>query len=154
MFQSSMSQRHPVRPGFARLTRERVLDELARCDRPIGAHALTQRLSDSLGRRVAVNSVYRIIAALEREGAARRVESVKGWVRAGEGESGILRLVCSRCAAVDTVAAPSIARDLTQLARRAAYRPSHLVLELIGTCARCAAADPPARDGAITPARA
>ena len=54
--------------------RQSVFEELARHDKPASAYDIADNLSQSRGKRVAANSVYRILDLFVRTNLARRVE--------------------------------------------------------------------------------
>lgn len=129
----------PTASKPTRLTRALLLEELERVTQAIGVYALAKRMEARLGRRVSANSVYRILAALEGSDEALRIETAKAWICARGDAGPALRLVCSRCTSILSLAAPEITGGLSRLAARAAYRPTRLVLEVIGLCDRCTA---------------
>ena len=55
--------------------REAVFVELARFERPTSAYDIADRLSELRGKRVAPNSIYRILELFVSKGLAVRIES-------------------------------------------------------------------------------
>src|ERR1700742_2697237 len=77
--------------GAARVTMEKsgeqwtamraaVFDALASFDRPASAYDIADKVSKDQGRRVAANSVYRILDLFVGANLARRVESANAYV--------------------------------------------------------------------------
>ena len=60
--------------------RAAVFDALASFDKPASAYDIAEEVSKSLGRRVAANSVYRILDLFVGANLARRVESANAYV--------------------------------------------------------------------------
>ena len=60
--------------------RESVFEALASFDRPASAYDIAEAVSNSQGRRVAANSVYRILDLFVGANLARRVESANAYV--------------------------------------------------------------------------
>src|ERR1044072_9016031 len=60
--------------------REAVFQALASFDKPASAYDIADKVSQNQGRRVAANSVYRILDLFVTANLARRVESVNAYV--------------------------------------------------------------------------
>lgn len=135
----------------ARLTplRRRVLEALVDGHMPLGAYELVERLGggDNPAPRPAPMSVYRALDFLVSEGFAHRLESRNAYIACGHAHADddvVVFLICERCGATAEVASHAVGRDLAWATRAAGFAPRTRVIEIAGTCARCAAAAPPA----------
>jgi len=121
-----------------RLSQRIVLREITNAGGAIRAYELAQRLERTARRKISVNSVYRILGALEVRNLVRRVECLKAWVPVpAHGGGASLHLICSACGAIRSVPAPCVAHQLGQLAESRRFAASRLVIETIGLCSRC-----------------
>jgi len=122
-----------------RLSQCIVLREIMKARGPVRAYELARRLQFRMSRRISVNSVYRILGALELRDLVRRIESLKAWVAVPRrSASNSLHLICSGCGTIRSIAAPSVAEHLGRLAQSRRFAARRLVLETIGLCSRCA----------------
>lgn len=110
---------------------------MRRAKRALGAYELRERLSKRLGRRVAANSVYRILKALEHDGCARRIASSREWLLCEGPVRPEILLICEACNAIEPVTAPTEVATLRELGRTVGFRAERLVLEVLGRCAAC-----------------
>jgi Fur family transcriptional regulator, zinc uptake regulator len=118
-----------------------VFDALAAFDRPASAYDIAEAVSKSQGRRVAANSIYRILDLFVASNLAQRVESLNGYV--ANRHPGCLHdcifLICDACGQIvhldDDRLSDSI-RDAATLAGFSATRP---IIEVRGTCGDCSA---------------
>ena len=60
--------------------RQSVFEELARHEKPASAYDIADNLSQSRGKRVAPNSVYRILDLFVRTNLAKRIESANAYL--------------------------------------------------------------------------
>lgn len=119
--------------------REAVFAELATHDRPITAYALADRLSETRGKRVAPNSVYRILDLFVAKHLALRIESVNAFranSHPGEAEDCIF-LVCDACGDAEHVHDDALSKRLGLIAGSQNFAVRRPVLELRGACAAC-----------------
>ncbi|GAA4017565.1 transcriptional repressor [Sphingomonas swuensis] len=120
--------------------REAVFDALAGFDRPASAYDIAEAVSKVQGRRVAANSVYRILDLFVGSNLARRVESANAYV--ANNHPGCLHdcifLICDSCGQAKHIDNDSIAKDVRQAAEKSGFAPKRPVIEVRGTCEDCA----------------
>jgi Fe2+ or Zn2+ uptake regulation protein len=125
-------------------SRRALVDLLATQARPVS-------IPDILGvdPRLPQSSVYRNLAVLEQAGAVRRVLAADEFARyelAEDLTSHHHHLVCVACGAVDDVTLPArlertVDHAIEELAESTGFEVHGHRLDLIGRCARCAAAE-------------
>ncbi|MCB2050953.1 MAG: transcriptional repressor [Novosphingobium sp.] len=121
--------------------RAAVFEELAAADRPASAYDIADLLSARLGKRVAPNSVYRILDLFVRTNLANRIESANAYLaNAHPGcRHDCIFLICDKCGQavhLDDDRLTGALRDAGQAAGFADVRP---VVELRGLCDSCVA---------------
>ena len=81
--------------------RAQVFETLAAQDKPASAYDIAEALSRSRGKRVAANSVYRILDLFVRTNLARRVESANAYVANSHPgcRHDCIFLICDNCGA-------------------------------------------------------
>jgi Fur family transcriptional regulator, zinc uptake regulator len=121
--------------------RAAVLRALDGKGKPTSAYDLAEVVSQHLGRRVAANTVYRILDLLVDWELVRRIESLNAYAICAhqDHQHDCVFLLCETCGKVEEVEADQVTADLRAVAGRRAFRTSRLVMELSGTCADCAA---------------
>ncbi|HEX8842403.1 MAG TPA: transcriptional repressor, partial [Sphingomicrobium sp.] len=79
--------------------RASVFDALASFDKPASAYDIAEAVSKAQGRRVAANSVYRILDLFVNANLARRVESANAYVANHHPEClhDCICLICDSC---------------------------------------------------------
>jgi Fur family zinc uptake transcriptional regulator len=119
--------------------RETVFDALAEGDRPVSAYDVADRVSVLTGRRIAANSVYRILDLFVANNVAKRVESRNAYVanRHPTCAHDCIFLVCEACGRIDHLDDDRLADGMRSRASAAGFDPSRAVLELLGRCAAC-----------------
>ncbi len=119
--------------------RAAVFDALAGFDRPASAYDVTEALSSAQGRRVAANSVYRILDLFVAANVAIRVESANAYI--ANSHPGCLHdcifLVCDACGRATHVDDDQAAARVRQTAVEVGFRPERPVIEVRGRCATC-----------------
>lgn len=122
--------------------RAQVFDMLALAGRPTSAYDLAETVSVARGKRVAANSVYRILDLFVMANLAIRVESANAYiVNAHPGCShDCIFLVCQTCGQADHVDDDTLSDQVRERAQRAGFVTARPVIEVLGTCAHCAAA--------------
>ncbi|MEL6485577.1 MAG: transcriptional repressor [Pseudomonadota bacterium] len=119
--------------------REAVFTELARHDRPVSAYDIADNLSAARGKRVAPNSIYRILDLFVANNLAMRVESSNAYLancHPGE-EHDCIFLVCDECGEAAHVDDEAVSRSVRALADRRQFRADRPVLEIRGVCRSC-----------------
>lgn len=124
--------------------RAAVFDTLAGFGRPASAYDVAEALSAAQARRVAANSVYRILDLFVATNLAQRIESANAYV--ANPHPGCVHdcifLVCDRCGATQHLDDDAISRQVREAARGAGFRPLRPVMEVRGLCPACHAAAP------------
>ncbi|MBB4616975.1 Fur family transcriptional regulator [Sphingomonas abaci] len=122
--------------------RATVFDVLAGFDKPASAYDIAEAVSQREGRRVAANSVYRILDLFVGANLARRVESANAYV--ANTHPGCLHdcifLVCDSCGQTTHLDDDRITRGLRDAAQVSGFKPERSVIELRGRCSSCEAA--------------
>lgn len=121
--------------------RKAVIAELFAAHNPLGAYDLADRLGQRNGRRVAANSVYRVLTLCQAVGLVRRVESKHAYVVVHADEAGAgLFLLCDSCGGVTPVSDPQLDAVLAESSAAAGFHAAGRGVELAGTCRECDAA--------------
>lgn len=119
--------------------RAAVFDALARFDRPASAYDIADAVSKAEGRRVAANSVYRILDLFTGANLASRVESANAYV--ANAHPGCLHdcifLVCDSCGQTTHIDDDRVTGNVRHAAEKAGFSPVRPVIEVRGTCAGC-----------------
>jgi Fur family transcriptional regulator, zinc uptake regulator len=119
--------------------RAAVFDALAGFKRPVSAYDVADAVSRAQARRVAPNSVYRILDLFVAGNLARRVESSNAYV--ANDHPGCVHdcifLVCDECGQATHVDDDSIANAVRGAAAKAGFAPVRPVIEVRGMCAEC-----------------
>ncbi len=120
--------------------REAVFVELARFDRPTSAYDIADRLSEARGKRVAPNSIYRILDLFVSNGLAVRIESSNAYlVNSHPGTwHDCIFLVCEECGDAAHVDDNEVSQSVRALISRQEFRADQPVLEIRGLCRQCA----------------
>lgn len=116
-----------------------VFAALAQCERPASAYDIAESVSALRGKRVAANSVYRILDLFVRTNLARRVESASAYVANSHPgcRHDCIFLICDSCGAIVHIDDDRLTRTLVGAARRAGFADVRPVIELRGHCAGC-----------------
>ncbi len=121
--------------------RAAVFDALAGFDKPASAYDIADAVSKAEGRRVAPNSVYRILDLFVNANLARRVESANAYVANAHPDClhDCIFLVCDACGQTTHLDDDAITGTVRSAARGAGFQPVRPVIEVRGRCAACAA---------------
>ena len=119
--------------------RESVFDALASFDKPASAYDIAERVSQSQGRRVAANSVYRILDLFVGANLARRVESANAYIANDHPDClhDCIFLICDNCGQTKHIDDDALARGVRAAARQAGFAPDRPVIEVRGRCSDC-----------------
>jgi len=116
-----------------------VFGALAACDRPASAYDIAETVSTARGKRVAANSVYRILDLFVRTNLARRVESANAYL--ANSHPGCwhdcIFVICDTCGKVTHLDDDRLTGGLVSAAHAAGYADVRPVVELRGRCAGC-----------------
>jgi Fur family zinc uptake transcriptional regulator len=121
--------------------RSAVFEALASFDRPASAYDIAEKVSQVQGRRVAANSVYRILDLFVGANLARRVESANAYVANDHPDClhDCIFLICDRCGATTHVDDDSLAAGVRAAAKGKGFSALRPVIEVRGTCEDCKA---------------
>lgn len=119
--------------------RRDVFAVLANRARPTSAYDLADDVSRRRGKRVAPNSVYRILDLFVRTNLARRVESVNAYIANSHPgcRHDCIFLICDVCGRVVHSDDDRLTQALVGAASDAGFAGIRPVVELRGTCAEC-----------------
>ena len=120
--------------------RETVFAELAKHDRPVSAYDIADNLSAARGKRVAPNSVYRILDLFVTNNLALRVESSNAYLANTHPgcEHDCIFLVCDECGDATHIDDEEVSRTVRALAAQKEFKAERPVLEIRGLCCACA----------------
>ena len=123
--------------------RSAVFDALAGFDRPASAYDVTEVISKREKRRVAANSVYRILDLFVGTNLVRRVESENAYVVNAHPDClhDCIFLVCDGCGRTTHLDDDIITARVRAVAEQAGYVPERPVIEVRGQCRDCAPAN-------------
>jgi Fur family transcriptional regulator, zinc uptake regulator len=119
--------------------RASVFEALAGFDKPASAYDIAEAVSKAQGRRVAANSVYRILDLFVGANLARRVESANAYV-ANEHPDCLhdcIFLICDQCGQTVHIDDDSLSTGVRQAAKSAGFSAPRPVIEVRGTCGDC-----------------
>jgi len=116
-----------------------VFEALASSERPASAYDLAESVSAARGKRVAPNSVYRILDLFVKTNLARRVESANAYlVNSHPGcRHDCIFLICDSCGQATHVDDDALTGALVAAADRAGFAEVRPVIEVRGVCAGC-----------------
>ena len=119
--------------------RAQVFGALAGFDKPASAYDIADAVSKSEGRRVAANSVYRILDLFVGANLARKVESANAYVANAHPDClhDCIFLVCDSCGQTTHLDDDAITRSVRTAARDAGFQPIRPVIEVRGKCQAC-----------------
>jgi Fur family transcriptional regulator, zinc uptake regulator len=116
-----------------------IFSAVAQQDKPASAYDIADMVSKSRGKRVAPNSVYRILDLFVANNLVRRVESANAFV--ANSHPGCLHdcifLICDSCGQTTHIDNDAIASDVRAAASASGFAPARPVIEVRGTCAAC-----------------
>jgi Fur family zinc uptake transcriptional regulator len=120
--------------------RARVFDALAGFERPASAYDIAEAMSKSEGRRIAANSIYRILDLFVAANVARRVESANAFL-VNEHPDCIhdcIFMICDTCGNTTHIDDDAVTGAVRAAAGATGFGVSRPVIEVRGTCAACA----------------
>jgi Fur family transcriptional regulator, zinc uptake regulator len=119
--------------------RSAVFEALAGFDRPASAYDIADKVSSDQGRRVAANSVYRILDLFVGANLARKVESANAYI-ANEHPDCLhdcIFLICDSCGATSHIDDDRLSGGVRAAAKAAGFAPERPVIEVRGKCGEC-----------------
>jgi Fur family zinc uptake transcriptional regulator len=120
--------------------RESVFETLAGFDKPASAYDIAEEVSKRQGRRVAANSVYRILDLFVGANLVRRVESANAYVANGHPDClhDCIFLVCDTCGQATHVDDDAVSTGVRRAATSKGFAAMRPVIEVHGRCSDCA----------------
>ncbi|MEE4350882.1 MAG: Fur family transcriptional regulator [Pacificimonas sp.] len=118
-----------------------VFDTLAAMDGPASAYDIADQVSRRRGKRVAPNSIYRILDLFVDTNVVKRVETANAYVanRHPECLHDCIFLICKACGGVTHIDDDNLSGSMRARAESMGFRPEEPVMEVRGLCADCAA---------------
>ncbi|EZP52842.1 MULTISPECIES: Fur family transcriptional regulator [Sphingomonas] len=120
--------------------RANVFAALTGFTKPASAYDIAEAMSKSEGRRVAANSIYRILDVFVATNLARKVESSNAYVANAHPDClhDCIFLVCDSCGQTVHLDDDSVTRGVRNAAQAVGFAPIRPVIEVRGRCADCA----------------
>ena len=120
--------------------RSAVFEALAAFEKPASAYDIAEAVSKSQGRRVAANSVYRILDLFVRTNLANRVESANAYLANSHPgcRHDCIFLICDDCGQAIHLDDDRLTGALREAGQTAGFADVRPVVELRGICAECA----------------
>ena len=120
-------------------TRAAVFDALAGFSQPASAYDIAEAVSKAEGRRVAANSVYRILDLFVGSNLARRVESANAYVANAHPDClhDCIFLICDTCGQTVHIDDDHLSGGVRDAAKTAGFSAPRPVIEVRGTCGDC-----------------
>ena len=119
--------------------RAAVFEALASFDKPASAYDVAEQVSKDEGRRIAANSVYRILDLFVGANLARRVESANAYI--ANQHPGCLHdcifLICDTCGQAVHIDNDTLTSGVREAAKTAGFSAPRPVIEVRGTCGEC-----------------
>jgi Fur family zinc uptake transcriptional regulator len=119
--------------------RAAVFDALAGFTKPASAYDVAEAVSKAEGRRVAANSVYRILDLFVAKNLARRVESANAYVANQHPDClhDCIFLICDNCGQTVHIDDDSLTSGVRAAAKNAGFSAPRPVIEVRGKCGEC-----------------
>lgn len=119
--------------------RARVFDALAAFVRPASAYDIAEAMSKSEGRRIAANSIYRILDLFVTANLARRVESANAYLVNEHPDClhDCIFMICDTCGNTTHIDDDAVTGAVRAAAGATGFGVSRPVIEVRGTCVGC-----------------
>jgi len=112
---------------------------LADEEKPTSAYEIADKVSQRRGKRVAPNSVYRILDLFVTNNLAQRVESANAFI--ANAHPGCMHdcifLVCKSCGEATHIDNDTLTGQVRGVAAHEGFTADRPVIEVLGTCAKC-----------------
>ena len=117
-----------------------IFAALTSFDRPASAYDIADAVSRSQGRRIAANSIYRILDLFVDANLVRRVESANAYVvtQHPDCEHDCIFLICDKCGATTHIDNDPLTKGVRAAAQNTGFRVERPVIEVRGLCGKCA----------------
>jgi Fur family zinc uptake transcriptional regulator len=116
-----------------------IFAAIAASAQPTSAYDIADVVSKARGKRVAPNSVYRILDLFVANNLVRRVESANAFI--ANSHPGCVHdcifLICDNCGQTTHIDNDAIAGDVRAAASASGFAPARPVIEVRGICADC-----------------
>lgn len=121
--------------------RAAVFSALASFDKPASAYDIAEKVSKDEGRRVAANSVYRILDLFVGANLARRVESANAYIANDHPDClhDCIFLICDNCGQAKHLDDDRLTGGVRAAAKAAGFKADRPVIEVRGRCGECEA---------------
>lgn len=118
-----------------------VFGVLSGYDKPASAYDIAEAVGQVRGRRVAANSVYRILDLFVRTNLANRIESANAYLANTHPgcRHDCIFLICDDCGQASHLDDDRLTGALREAGQQAGYTDVRPVVELRGLCADCTA---------------
>lgn len=122
--------------------RQSVYEALSSFEQPASAYDIAERVSAREGRRIAPNTVYRILDLFVGTNLAKRIESRNAFMACDHPDHvhDCIFLVCDRCGVTTHIDDDGIAGEIRNAAKARGFQPVHPVIEVKGLCDACTGA--------------
>jgi Fur family zinc uptake transcriptional regulator len=119
--------------------RARVFDVLSGFEKPASAYDIAEVVSKQEGRRIAANTIYRILDLFVIANLARKVESANAYVANAHPDCrhDCIFLVCDSCGETIHLDDDRIGKSVRATAEATGFLPSRPVIEVRGSCVDC-----------------
>ena len=120
--------------------RAAVFDELAKFTKPASAYDIAEAVSKTKGRRIAANSVYRILDLFVGSNLARRVESANAYVANQHPDCihDCIFLICDDCGQISHLDDDRVSNGVRSAAKSTGFFTARPIIEVRGRCGTCA----------------
>lgn len=116
-----------------------IFSAIAAQAQPSSAYDIADQVSRQRGKRVAPNTVYRILDLFVANNLVRRVESANAFI--ANSHPGCLHdcifLICDNCGQTTHIDNETVAGTVRAAASATGFAPARPVIEVRGTCAAC-----------------
>lgn len=118
-----------------------VFRALVAQDRPVSAYDIAEAVGTTRGKRVAANSVYRILDLFVRTNLANRIESANAYMANSHPgcHHDCIFLICDDCGQASHFDDDRLTGALREAGQQHGFADVRPVVELRGLCADCAA---------------
>ena len=119
--------------------RAAVFEALSGFARPASAYDITEAVSRAQDRRIAANSIYRILDLFVTTDIVRRVESANAFIVNAHPDChhDCIFLVCDLCGQTTHVDDDRLTDAVRSIAKTRGFSPDRPVIEVRGRCAAC-----------------
>ncbi len=120
-------------------TRAAIFEALAGFSRPASAYDIAELVSVARGKRVAPNSVYRILDLFVSKNLAMRVESANAYIANSHPgcEHDCIFLICDNCGEATHIDNDELASQVRSVAEDQGFKSVRPVIEVRGFCQKC-----------------